>query len=286
MALQPAARRAPAPDLGFKAPYRCPRVKRLGCLVIADEVLGGHVHESNSHWLAQQVKPMGIKLARVEVCSDDLPDIERSVRRFLHDLDLDYVVTSGGLGPTPDDRTMEGIARALGVPLVAEAQHVAWMRERARKGFEVGYLKSPEPNEGLLKMTRLPQGAEAMPNDLGTALGAIVTVPPRPVVLFTLPGVPREFYRMFADGVRPRLQPDHPIHSEELVLYTEESRLFEVLARLEAAFPDVVLGSYPERGQIRIRATGAEARTRELVAQMRLAAQDYLVPQGRFQGDR
>jgi molybdenum cofactor synthesis domain-containing protein len=257
-------------------------VKRLGCLVIADEVLGGHVHESNSHWLAQQVKPMGVKLARVEVCSDDLPDIERSVRRFVQDLDFDYVVTSGGLGPTPDDRTMEGIARAVGKPLVAEPSHVAWMRERTQKGFELGYFKTPEPNEGLLKMTRLPEGAEAMPNDVGTALGAIVTVPPRPTVLFTLPGVPAEFYRMFNESVRPRLSPGAAIHSEELVLYTEESRLFEVLSRLEKAFPDVVLGSYPERGKIRIRATGDEARAKLLIGEMRAAASSYLEPQGRF----
>ncbi|HEX2066557.1 MAG TPA: molybdopterin-binding protein, partial [Candidatus Thermoplasmatota archaeon] len=253
-------------------------MKRLGCLVIADEVLGGHVHESNSHWLARQVKPMGVKLARVEVCSDDLPDVVRSVRRFLHELDLDYVVTSGGLGPTPDDRTMEGVAQALGVPLVADPAHVAWMRERARAGFELGYFASPEPNEGLLKMARLPQGAQAMPNDAGTALGAIVTVPPRPVLLFTLPGVPREFTRMFDRSVRPRLQPGAPIHSEELVLYTEESRLYGTLARLEREFPDVVLGSYPERGQVRIRATGEEARAKALVAAMRQAAAEYAAP--------
>jgi molybdenum cofactor synthesis domain-containing protein len=261
-------------------------VKRLGCLVIADEVLGGHVHESNSHWLAQQVKPMGVKLARVEVCSDDLPDVVRSVRRFVHDLDLDYVVTSGGLGPTPDDRTMEGVAQALGLPLVARSEHVAWMRERTRVGHELGYFGSAEPNEGLLKMTRLPQGAEAMPNDVGTALGAIVTVPPRPVVLFTLPGVPREFYRMFDESVRPRLQSSQPIHTEELVLYTEESRLYGTLARLEKEFPDVVLGSYPEQGQIRIRATGEAARAKELIAKMREAAREYVAPQGRFAGSR
>ncbi|HUR61110.1 MAG TPA: molybdopterin-binding protein [Candidatus Thermoplasmatota archaeon] len=259
-------------------------MRRLGCLVIADEVLGGHVHESNSHWLAQQVKPMGIKLARVEVCSDDLPDIEASVRRFLGELDLDYVVTSGGLGPTPDDRTMEGIARATGRPLVADPAHVQWMRERTRKGFELGYFRSPEPNEGLLKMTRLPQGAQAMPNDMGTALGAIVEAGPRPTLLFTLPGVPREFHRMFDGSVRPRLEAAAPIHTEDLVLFTEESRLFEVLRDLEGEFPDVVLGSYPEHGQIRIRATGEAQRAKQLIARMRDAAKEYTTPQGRFRG--
>jgi molybdenum cofactor synthesis domain-containing protein len=259
--------------------------KRIGCLVIADEVLGGHVHESNSHWLAQQVKPMGLKMARVEVCSDDLPDIVASARRFVNDLGLDYVVTSGGLGPTPDDRTMEGIAKAVGRPLVARPEHVAWMRERAAIGHRLGYFDSPEPNEGLLKMCRLPEGAEAMPNELGTALGAIVIAGPRPTTLFTLPGVPREFYRMFDESVRPRLQAGSPIHSEELVLYTEESRLFPVLARLEKEFPDVVLGSYPERGRIRIRATGEAARARELIGKMRSAGAAYLEPRGRFRGE-
>lgn len=260
--------------------------KRLGCLVIADEILGGHVHESNSHWLAQQVKPLGIRFARVEVCSDDLPDIVASVRRFIDDLDLDYVVTSGGLGPTPDDRLRDAFHRAVVKPLVAKPEHVAWMRERCRIGHELGYFDSPEPNAGLLKMCKLPEGAEAMPNDLGTALGAIVTAGRKPTVLFTLPGVPREFYRMFEQSVRPRLAPGVPIHTEDLVLYTEESRLFPILESLEKEFPDVVLGSYPERGRIRIRATGEAERAQELIGRMRAAAGKYLEPQGRFRGDK
>lgn len=260
--------------------------RRLGCLVIADEILGGHVHESNSHWLSKQAKPLGLKFARVEVCSDDLPDIVATVRRFVHDLDLDYVVTSGGLGPTPDDRTMEGLAKAVGKPLVAKPEHVAWMRERCAIGHRLGYFDSPEPNAGLLKMCKLPEGAEAMPNELGTALGAIVTAGPKPTTLFTLPGVPREFYRMFDQSVRPHLASGSPIHTEELVLYTEESRLFPVLERLEKAYPAIVLGSYPERGRIRIRATGEHAAARQLIAEMRDAASKYLEPQGRFRGDK
>ena len=259
-------------------------MKRLGVLVIADEVLGGHVHESNSHWLAKEVKPLGIKLARVEIVSDDLPDIVASVRRFVHDLDLDYVVTSGGLGPTPDDRTMQGIAQAVGKPLVLREEHKAWMQERAKTGYKLGYFDSEQPNDGLLKMCWLPEGAEAMPNEYGTALGAILQAGPRPTTLFTLPGVPREFYRMFDDSVRPRLARGEPIHTEELVLYAEESRFFPTLVRLEKEFPDVVLGSYPEKGHIVIRATGPQARAAQLIAKMRASdvARPYLAPQGRF----
>lgn len=244
------------------------------------------MHESNSHWLSKQVKPLGIRFARVEVCSDDLPDIVASVRRFVHDLDLDYVVTSGGLGPTPDDRTMQGIADAVRRPLTARPEHVQWMRERTAIGHRLGYFDSPEPNEGLLKMCRLPEGAQAMPNELGTALGAIVSAGPKPTTLFTLPGVPREFYRMFDESVRPRLQAGAPIHTEDLVLYTEESRLFPLLQQLELEFPDVVLGSYPERGRIRIRATGDPVQARNLIGKMRDGAARYLEPQGRFLGDK
>ncbi|HLF16541.1 MAG TPA: competence/damage-inducible protein A [Candidatus Thermoplasmatota archaeon] len=253
-------------------------MRRLGCLVIADEVLGGHVHESNSHWLAKELRPLGLKLARVEVCSDDLPDIEATVRRFAKDLNLDYVITSGGLGPTPDDRTMQGLAKGLGLRLVLTPENEAWMRERTRIGHRLGYFESPEPNPGLLKMAWLPEGAEAMPNELGTALGAIVTVPPRPVTFFTLPGVPAEFYRMFRESVAPRLARSTPLHVEELVLFTEESRFYGTLAKLEKEFPDVVLGSYPERGQIRIRATGPEKQAKELIARMREAGKAYLSP--------
>ncbi|HET6399196.1 MAG TPA: molybdopterin-binding protein, partial [Candidatus Thermoplasmatota archaeon] len=113
-------------------------MRTIGVLVVGDEILAGHVHESNSHWLARQVKPMGIALRRVEVCTDELGDIVASVRRFVFDLRFDYVVTSGGLGPTPDDRTLEGVAQAVGAPLVAEPENVAWMQERARRGHELG----------------------------------------------------------------------------------------------------------------------------------------------------
>lgn len=257
-------------------------MKRLGCLVIADEILGGHVHESNSHWLAKQAKALGIQFVRVEICGDDLRDVVASVRRFVNDLDLDYVVTSGGLGPTPDDRTMEGIAKAIGKTLVLRPEHEQWMRERCRIGHQLGYFKDAEPNAGLLKMCWLPDGSEAMPNEIGTALGAIVTAGPKPTTLFTLPGVPKEFYRMFEQSVRPRLEQGPAIHTEELVLYAEESRFFPLLQRLEKEYGDVVLGSYPEVGHIRIRATGPFERARQLIAAMKAETKPYHAPNGRF----
>ena len=249
-------------------------MRRLGALVVGDEILAGHTQESNTHWMAKRLKEHGIRLVRVEICSDDVADIEASVRRFLHDLRLDYVITSGGLGPTHDDRTMEGITRAIGKPLVLTPENEAWMRERVKEGHRRGYFAAEEPNAGIMKMAYLPEGAGAMPNHLGTCLGAIVDV--GDARLFTLPGVPREFERMFDESVLPLLEADRPDHVEEVVLWTEESRLYEVLRDLEDDNTQVTIGSYPQRGFIIVRATGPEAAAKAAIAAVREAAAAYL----------
>lgn len=247
-------------------------MKRLAVVSIGDEILGGHVHESNSHFVARIVKPMGIKLGRVTICSDDVADIEETVRRQVAFHRFDYVLTSGGLGPTPDDRTMEGVARAFGMRLESAEPERQWMRQRVLTGHELGYFREREPNDGLWKMTWLPVGCGVMPNHVGTALGAIVTGGPGPTTLFTLPGPPVEFERMFHEYVAPRLEAGPPIHTEELVIQGEESRYYTTLCELERRYPDVQIGSYPERGQIRIRATGPRERALEAIAAMRAAA--------------
>lgn len=249
-------------------------MKRMGCLIIGDEILGGHVTELNSQWLAKRCKQLGVEMRRVEICTDDVEDIEATTRRFLHDLDLDYVVTSGGLGPTPDDRTMEGIARALGVEVVMEPEWRDWMRERVAFGHKLGYFKTAEPNAGMWKMAKLPKGATAMPNHLGTCLGAIVEVDG--TTLFTLPGVPKEFQRMFDESVEPMLERSEAHHVAELELYTEESRFYETLVDLETRFPGVAIGSYPHWGSITIRATGPKADAEAAIDVMRRVGADYL----------
>lgn len=249
-------------------------MKRVGLLVIGDELLAGHTQDTNTHWLAQRLQEMGIALRRVETITDDVADIEATVRRFLHDVPVDYVITSGGLGPTPDDRTMEGIARAVGVGLTADPKWVAWMRDRVAEGHRRGYFDAAEPNKGIQKMVYLPEGAAAMPNHVGTALGAIVEANGR--TLFTLPGVPAEFKRMFDECVASRLEMGERKHVAELKLRTEESRFYELLAKLEDEHPAVSIGSYPHPGYIVIRATGPRDEAEAVIAEVRDAGAAYL----------
>lgn len=249
-------------------------MKRLGALIIGDEILAGHTQDTNTHWLAKTLKPMGIALARVEVCTDELPDLQASMHRFLHDLNLDYVITSGGLGPTPDDRTMEALASVLDAPLELRHEHEEWMRARAQKGYDSGRYDSPEPGPGVLKMAKLPKGTKPMPNGAGTALGCVAKI--NGTILFTLPGVPHEFKRMFLDAVAPQLHTSTPLHTEELVLYSYESRFYEALCQLEEDFPEVTLGSYPMSDHMIVRATGPKDAAKQLINRMREIAAPYL----------
>lgn len=249
-------------------------MKRLGLIIIGDEILAGHTQDTNTHWLAKRLKAMGVALSRVETITDGLDDISQTVRRFLDDLNLDYVVTSGGLGPTHDDRTMEGIAHAIGKPLVLTPDNETWMAERVAEGHRRGYFAFKEPNDGHRKMALLPEGAQALPNHLGTCLGAIVVDGP---TLFTLPGVPREFERMFDESVAPRLETGAPQHVEELRIYAEESRFFRLFEEVEARH-NVSLGSYPQRGFIIVRATGSEADAKAAIGAIREATAAYLRP--------
>ncbi len=249
-------------------------MKRLGLLVIGDEILAGHTQDTNSHWLAKRCTQLGIELRRIETCTDEVDDVESSIRRFLHDLDVDYVITSGGLGPTPDDRTMEGLARALDVQLELTPENKQWMETHVRKGHELGYFRVAEPNEGHMKMAQLPEGSEGVPNRYGTCLGALVRHNDR--ILVTLPGVPREFEQMFDDRVVPLLESGPPKHVEQVVLYTEESRFFQVLTDLERDFPQVTIGSYPQKGHIIIRASGDEAQAKAAIERVKTLGAEYL----------
>ncbi len=247
-------------------------MKQAMALIIGDEILAGHTQDTNTNWLARRLKSLGIQFARVEVCTDQVADISASLLG-LAARGPDYIITSGGLGPTPDDRTMDAIAAALGVELTLDPKHEQWMRERVAEGHRRGYFDSPEPNKGLLKMGYLPKGTKAMPNLVGTALGCIATI--QDSLVFTLPGVPSEFVRMFEEGVLPSLETGEPLHVAELVLRTEESRFYEILVDLEQRYPEVGIGSYPERGRIRLRATGPKEQAEAVIAELREAGRAY-----------
>ena len=200
--------------------------KKAGILLIGNEILSGKITDANAAYLCRELRGLGVEVRRITVVPDEVELIAAEVRAF--SAEYDVVFTSGGVGPTHDDVTIEGVARALGVPVVREPRLVSLLER---------YAKGPL-NEARLKMAEVPEGAEL------TADGELVF--PAIVVrnVYVLPGVP-EIFRQKFDALKERFR-DTPFHLCCVYVNIGEGTLAEHLNAVLAAHPDLLLGSYPE----------------------------------------
>src|SRR2546423_1492845 len=123
----------------------------VSVVAIGDELLAGHTLDTNSHWIAQRLRALGHPLKRVTQVRDRPEEIIAAVTAELA-ASVDLVITMGGLGPTPDDRTYESLAQALEVPLVELADIRARIESRLQRMLEAGLIDSADINEGHLRM--------------------------------------------------------------------------------------------------------------------------------------
>ncbi|MEA2387393.1 MAG: nicotinamide-nucleotide amidase [Thermoleophilaceae bacterium] len=175
---------------------------RAGIVVTGTEVLTGRVTDRNGPWLADRLLELGIDLAHITICGDRPEDMEAQLR-FMADQGMDLVVTSGGLGPTADDLTMEMVARFTGRDLVLDARLEARIAEILKPLMRRWRDLDPEAIlASNRKQAMTPAGARPL-DPVGTAPGAVV--PPAggdgPTVV-VLPGPPRELHEMWPDAVR------------------------------------------------------------------------------------
>ena len=164
-------------------------------LAVGAELLVGETRDTNSADLARQLTELGVEVRRMAQLPDELEVISGAVADALERVDL--VITTGGLGPTPDDLTREGIARALGEEPAVDPALETWLREIwARRGLPFSDVN--------LKQAWLIPSATAMGNPHGTAPGWWVELDGR--IVIALPGPPRELHPMWDEHALPRLQ--------------------------------------------------------------------------------
>ncbi|MDB4951264.1 MAG: CinA-like protein [Gemmatimonadetes bacterium] len=219
---------------------------KAALLAIGDEIVGGMTVDTNSAWIAGELRAIGIEPAAGFSVADDGDAIVRALGRALEEADV--VISTGGLGPTSDDLTTACAARFAGVPLDLDEESLRSIEERFRaRGIEM-----PPSNR---KQAMLPRGAEIVRNPTGTAPGYIlpVEVGGRTRHVIGFPGVPREMRRMMRETVLPWLAARNPgrrfLSRTFSTFGLNESRLGELLdgvaapdeARLafRAAFPRV-----------------------------------------------
>jgi len=198
-----------------------------GIVVIGNEILSGKTVDSNSAFLARELRQLGVTLKRITVIPDDLDDIATTIREFRQKFDL--VFTSGGVGPTHDDITIEGVARGLGCRVVIHP----FLENKIRE-----YLNGKTPNSAHLKMAEVPEGAELLMHDQ-------IRFPTIKIEnIYILPGIPEILQQKF-HALKERFTVD-PYFLK--IIYTNEleSAIASSLNDTLKVYPDLLLGSYPK----------------------------------------
>jgi nicotinamide-nucleotide amidase len=231
-------------------------------IAVGDELLGGFTLDTNSHWLAQQVRDVGFPCEHIEVVGDRDDDIVAAIRRAVDDPHAARVFVCGGLGPTTDDRTLPAVSRALTRPLQEDPEARAHIEGIIERMHAAGWVPTLELSEANARMALVPEGATVLRNRRGMASGLAYPLDGEDRWLFVLPGIPRELQAIAGEEVLPQFFAGGtaPVVRELRYGYAIEAEFFEPMRTLEREFPDVNVGSYPqtETRQLVIRIRGTD----------------------------
>lgn len=205
------------------------KVWTAGMLVIGDEILSGRTHDKNIAQVASWLQVQGIRLTEARVVSDSMEAIAEALNALRER--YDYVFTTGGIGPTHDDISVDAVAKALGVPVVVHPE--------ARAILEDYYKDKPGGlTEARLRMARVPEGADLIPNRRSGAPGI------KHGKIHMMAGVPYITAEML-DALTGTLEGGAPLLSETVGCWVAESEVADVLREVEKAHANCQIGSYP-----------------------------------------
>ncbi len=204
------------------------RIYTAALAVIGDEILSGRTQDKNIAQIALWLNLQGIRLAEVRV----VPDVEEAIVEAVNQLRArnDYLFTTGGIGPTHDDITVDAIARALGVPVVHHPKAVAVLQSY--------YETRGGATDARLRMARVPEGATLIENRMSGAPGI------RYGNVFIMAGVPH-ITSMMLEALSGTLEGGKPLLSDTVGCWVAESEVAELLRSVEKAHENCQIGSYP-----------------------------------------
>lgn len=223
---------------------------RIAIVSVGDELLSGDTINTNTAWLGQLLTGMGLSVVFDVTVPDDVPDIVGALRQSARLADA--VIVEGGLGPTSDDLTREGIAAAIGVELRRDADIEkrlrGWYAERGRPVLDVS-----------LRMADVPAGADILPNPCGQAPGLRTVLDGS--VVYAVPGVPREMQAIVTESVLPdllvRAGGSTDVHTTTLrVAVRGESEVATWVAACGPIPPSLRVAYLASPGDVRLRVTG------------------------------
>jgi len=172
-------------------------------ICVGNELLIGKTLNTNAQWLAKRITILGLKTHRITVVGDSVEEISNALQEAIQ-RNPRFIIITGGLGPTFDDKTLEGIAKAMKRKLATHDQALKMIEEKYRQYVEQGRMERAELTPHRIKMAKLPEGAKPIFNPVGTA-PAVITKHDDVTVL-ALPGVPSEMEAIFEESVAPLLK--------------------------------------------------------------------------------
>lgn len=203
------------------------KIYKAAMIVIGNEILSGRTQDKNINYIANKMVSCGVVLSEVRI----VPDIEETIIDTIHDLKdkVDYVFTSGGIGPTHDDITSESVAKAFDVPL-----------ETNEEAYQIllDFYGEKDFTEPRQKMAKTPKGAELIPNPVSAAPGYKIEN------VYVMAGIPSILQAM-ADHIAVNLQGGAIIHSCTVPSRFPESVIAPGLSDIQAKFDVIDIGSYP-----------------------------------------
>jgi len=212
-----------------------PAIVTAGILVIGDEILSGRTKDKNIGYIAAYLTAIGIDLREVRVVADDEDAIVEALNALR--ARYTYVFTTGGIGPTHDDITADCVAKAFGVAIDYDPRAVAMLKERyAAMGTEL--------NAARMRMTRVPRGADLVPNKVSAAPGFWIGN------VIVMAGVPSIMQAML-DAAAPKLRTGIRMLSETVRADCREGDVGTELGEVAKAHPEVMIGSYPFVDEVR-----------------------------------
>ena len=245
---------------------------------IGTELVMGRIQDTNAFWMAQELVALGATMRRITVLPYDLDTLLEALQHAV-ERRTDVVLTSGGLGPTPDDLTVQILSALVGVqPVVHEPTLDAYVQRRNLSG-------RGELNEALLRMATVPEGAQVYQNPAGWA--PCISLTKAATTFFALPGPPKEMQAVFTMYLRPFFATTYPAHAASLRVAVNmyESELAPLFAQIRARYPSTYLKGYialgsrdtPEGMPLDIIARSADGVPAETILQQAVAYLSELV---------
>jgi len=218
-------------------------------ICVGNELLIGKIKDTNAHYLAKQATRLGVNVKRVTVIQDTVEEIASTICEAI-ERKPQFIITTGGLGPTFDDKTLQGIAKALNRKLEVNPKALSIVKQKCVEYAKKRQLPTEiELTPPRVKMATLPEKTEPVNNPIGTAPGVRVDV--QGTVLFALPGVPVEMEAIFNETIAPLLKQaagssvfcERSIFADNIM----ESRLAPLIDKVMSDNEGVYVKSHPKR---------------------------------------